>query len=297
MKAIFLLPAIFAALNAESVSDCLTKSTPIEECVENRIIMLETELKSELKKLSEDLEMIKKKLDGEDNLEGEEEKSTSARTSIKRMMTTMMKMTTQKMKTEKEEENPETTMQEFTTKSTTTPSPTTTMPTTERMKTEKPTTKKPAIENLICNGDTTLNLNPDCGNPTYIIKTKNYPQSYPFNYQCSVTLNRTENMRFTIKFHDFHVEEGQNCPFDKLIFTDEPRTKTLCGRGRKIMTPSDEENTDIFKLHTTVPLLNYIYTLEPNGPLLIQFFSDAIVREKGFEMRIDTTCDRNVTTK
>lgn len=62
--------------------------------------------------------------------------------------------------------------------------------------------------------------------------------------------------------------------------------------GRKNETPSDLMTTNLFKLHTTVPLLNKMYHIDPVGPLQMQFFSDAIVREKGFKINVGFVCDK-----
>ncbi|CAD5114156.1 DgyrCDS3300 [Dimorphilus gyrociliatus] len=308
MKVILLLPAILAVLRAETIPECV-KTESIEQCVENRLVWFEMSIRSNLTKIESRLSELENKYNDESNMEnglGDEIRQTTLKPENYKVKTSTKKLHTTKM-TEKPTEKKEEHTQPMTTKTiadkittkvdemktTMRETPeidmTTVTPSTVMTKSSTPV-KVPLTQKLMCDKTQTINQLPNCNNPKYIITSLNYPQSYPFNYQCKIILDEIDNSVIHIKFLDFHVEQGQSCPFDKLTFKEGSNSATLCGRGHII--PDDNE-VDLFQSNIAIPKLNTTYTIDPNGPVEISFLSDNIVREKGFVMHLEFKCVDN----
>lgn len=75
------------------------------------------------------------------------------------------------------------------------------------------------------------------------VTSPNFPNAYPSDSNCALTVDGGNNVKIKLKFEYFEVEEDENdpneCNYDAVLIIDGPRTTRYCGRR----TPSEHTST------------------------------------------------------
>lgn len=115
-----------------------------------------------------------------------------------------------------------------------------------------------------------------------------FPNYYPSNQNCTVTLDVPDNFKTIVWFQSFFLQYHQRCEYDKLVISDELGGNTQCGgsqdrvpapmelRGRKVQlafTTNEDSSASGF-------YLKYNITKIQQGK------EDSALREKSSEGRL-----------
>uniref|UniRef100_A0A8V0ZKP3 Metalloendopeptidase n=1 Tax=Gallus gallus TaxID=9031 RepID=A0A8V0ZKP3_CHICK len=104
-----------------------------------------------------------------------------------------------------------------------------------------------------------------------MMSSPNWPDKYPSRKECTWNISATPGHRVKVTFHEFEIEQHQECAYDHLEMYDGPNSKSpILGRfcGSKKPDP----------------------VVASTNKMFLRFYSDASVQRKGFQAKHSTVC-------